>query len=75
MKGRTKEELQQVKKWLTCYDENKLQNIIEEKVTFETFFQEAKLNSNASLITGTICGYLVEEVKDTLHSKSGIWTS
>lgn len=65
-KGRSKEELHQVIEWLTGYDENKLQKLIEEKVTFEQFFREAKLNENAHLITGVICGYRVEEITNPL---------
>ena len=65
-KGRTKEELQQVIEWLTGFDEKKLQELIEEKVTFETFFQKAKLNTNAPLIKGVICGYRVEEITNPL---------
>ena len=56
-KGRTKEELQQVIAWLTGFNNKKLQELIEEKVTFETFFQRASLNPNTHLITGVICGY------------------
>jgi hypothetical protein len=65
-KGRTKEELHQVITWLTGYDNKKLQDLIKEKVSFETFFQQASLNPNASLITGVICGYRVEEIEDKL---------
>ena len=65
-KGRTKEELNQVIKWLTGFDNKKLQELIKEKVTFETFFQNASLNANASLITGVICGYRVEEIENPL---------
>ena len=65
-KGRTKEELHQVIKWLTGFDDNKLQNLIDEKVTFETFFLKAKLNPNANLITGVICGYRIEEIENPL---------
>ncbi|MCA9731099.1 DUF2200 domain-containing protein, partial [candidate division KSB1 bacterium] len=65
-KGRTKEELHQVIEWLTGYDETKLQSLIEEKVTFEQFFQNAALNNNAHLITGAICGYRVEEITNPL---------
>jgi hypothetical protein len=65
-KGRTKEELYQIIEWLTGFDEKKLQELIEEKVTFEIFFQHADLNPNAHLITGVICGYRVEEIKNTL---------
>ena len=65
-KDRTKEELHQVIEWLTGFNEKKLQKLIEEKVTFEVFFQKAKLNSNAHLITGVICGYRVEEIENPL---------
>jgi hypothetical protein len=65
-KGRTKEELHQVIQWLTGYDNQKLQELIKEKATFETFFQHAALNPNAHLITGVICGYRVEEIEDPL---------
>jgi hypothetical protein len=65
-KGRTKDELHQVIEWLTDFDEKKLQQLIADKVTFETFFQRATLNPNAHLITGVICGYRVEEIKDPL---------
>jgi hypothetical protein len=65
-KGRTKEELHEVIKWLTGYDEKKLQKQIKDKATFELFFQHAKLNPNASLITGVICGYRVEEIENPL---------
>lgn len=53
-KGRTKEELHQIIKWLTGFDEKKLQELIDSKVTFKTFFQKAKLNPKAHLITGVI---------------------
>lgn len=65
-KGRTKEELHQVIEWLTGYDEERLQEIIEEKITFEKFFQTATINPNAHLITGVICGYRVEEIANPL---------
>lgn len=65
-KNRTKEELHQVIEWLTGYDEKKLQKLIEEKVTFEKFFQNATLNPNAHLITGVICGYRLEEIENPL---------
>jgi hypothetical protein len=65
-KGRTKDELQQVIEWLTGYDKRKLQKLIREKVTFETFFKNATLNANATLITGVICGYRVEEIREPL---------
>jgi hypothetical protein len=65
-KGRTKEELHQVIRWLTGFDNNKLQELIDKKVTFETFFKTAKLNPNAHLITGLICGYRIEEIENPL---------
>lgn len=65
-KGRTKEELHQVIEWLTGFSDNKLQKLIQENATFETFFQRASLNPNAQLITGVICGYRVEEIESTL---------
>ncbi|MCI0449221.1 MAG: DUF2200 domain-containing protein [Chlorobi bacterium] len=65
-KGRTKEELHQVIEWLTGYDKKKLQKLIEEKATFEKFFQNAAINPNARLITGVICGYRVEEITNPL---------
>ena len=65
-KGRTKDELDQVIEWLTGFDKKKLQELIREKATFEMFFEQATLNPNASLITGLICGYRVEEIKDRL---------
>lgn len=68
-KGRTKEELHQVIAWLTGFDEHALQDLIEKKVTFETFFQTATLNPNAHLITGLICGYRIEEIENPLTQK------
>lgn len=68
-KGRTKEELHQVIEWLTGFDNKKLQQLIKENVTFETFFQNASLNPNAHLITGVICGYRIEEIEDPLTQK------
>jgi hypothetical protein len=65
-KGRTKEELHQVIEWLTGFDEQKTQELIHQKVTFQTFFQKAKLNPNAHLIKGVICGYRIEEIDNTL---------
>ena len=65
-KGRTKDELDQVIQWLTGYTEKKLEKLILKNVTFETFFAGAKLNKNARLITGMICGYRIEEIKNPL---------
>jgi len=69
-KGRTKKELHLVIEWLTGFDNKKLQELIKEKVTFEEFFKRAKLNPNAHLITGTICGYRVEEIDNPLTQKA-----
>ena len=65
-KGRTKKELHQVIEWLTGFDEKKLNELIVEKVSFETFFNRANLNPNAHLITGVICGYRIEEIENVL---------
>jgi hypothetical protein len=65
-KGRSREELHQVIEWLTGYDEPMLQKHIEDKATFEQFFQHAQINPNAHLITGVICGYRVEEIENPL---------
>ena len=69
-KGRTKEELDTIIFWLTGYDAKSLQQIIDNKTDFETFFAEApQLNPNVSKITGVICGYRVEEIEDELMQK------
>ena len=65
-KGRTIEELHQVIEWLTSFDEKRIQELIDEKVTFETFFNKAKVNPNAELIKGVICGYRIEELENPL---------
>jgi hypothetical protein len=65
-KGRTQEELHQVIEWLTGFDTKTLQELIDQKVTFETFFQKATLNPNAHLITGLICGYRIEDIETPL---------
>lgn len=66
-KGRTKEEVDQCILWLTGYDEKGLAAQVEKEVDFATFFAEApRLNPNASLITGVVCGVRVEEVEDPL---------
>lgn len=68
-KGRTKEELQQVIEWLTGLDNEKLQDLIEKKVTFESFFENASIHPHAHQITGVICGYRVEEIENPLTQK------
>lgn len=69
-KGRTKAELHQVIAWLTGFDDARLRDLIERKATFETFFEQASLNPNARLITGTICGYRVEEIANPLTQQA-----
>ncbi|MFC0426631.1 DUF2200 domain-containing protein [Chryseobacterium scophthalmum] len=69
-KGRTVEELHQVIEWLTGFNAKKLQGLVDEKVTFETFFENAKLNPNAHLITGVICGYRIEEIENPLTKQA-----
>ncbi len=66
-KGRTKEEVDTIIYWLTGYDQQALQHQINNKTNFEDFFAQApQMNPNASLITGVICGYRVEEMEDKL---------
>ena len=65
-KGRTKDELHQVITWLTNFGQEKLQELIQENATFETFFQQASLNPHAHLIAGVICGVRVEEIENPL---------
>lgn len=65
-KGRTVEELHEVIQWLTGFDTKKLQELIDENATFETFFKKANINPNATLITGVICGYRIEEIENPL---------
>jgi hypothetical protein len=68
-KGRTRDELHQVIEWLTGFDDRKLQELMEEKATFEAFFANARLNPNARFITGVICGYRVEDIENTLTQR------
>ncbi|MFS4467417.1 DUF2200 domain-containing protein [Maribacter sp. 2210JD10-5] len=68
-KGRTKAELHEVITWLTGFDENRLQELINQKVTFEDFFRHAQINPNAHLIKGVICGYRIEEIDNALTRK------
>jgi hypothetical protein len=66
-KGRTKAEVDAIIRWLTGYDAQTLQQQIDDKVDFETFFARApRINPNVSKITGVICGYRVEEIEDRL---------
>jgi hypothetical protein len=68
-KGRTEAEVQQVVEWLTGFDRQKQLQLINEKVTFETFFERANLHPNAHLITGLICGYRIEALDNPLTQK------
>ncbi len=68
-KGRTKAELLQVIEWMTGFDDKSLQTLLDEKVTFQIFFDRAKLNPNVQLIKGVICGYRVEEIENPLTQK------
>ncbi len=69
-KGRTIEELFQVIEWLTGFDEKKIQELINEEVTFHVFFERASLNPMADKITGLICGYRIEEIENPLTRKT-----
>jgi len=66
-KGRTKEEFHQVIEWFTGFDEDKLQSLIDKKVTFRTFFETAKIHANAGMIKGVVCGYRIEEIEDKFN--------
>lgn len=68
-KGRTKAELLEVIEWLTGFKETELNDFVERKTTFQEFFDLAKINPNAHLITGVICGYRVEEIEYPLVQK------
>ncbi|MDT0557148.1 DUF2200 domain-containing protein [Ichthyenterobacterium sp. W332] len=62
--NRTKEEFHKVIEWFTGFDEDKLQTLIDEKVTFRTFFEKAKIHPNAHMIKGVVCGYRIEDIAD-----------
>ena len=69
-KGRTKDELQEVIRWLTGYTQKGLEKVIEKKTNYRDFIEKApKFNPNAHLIKGVICGYRVEEIEDPLMQK------
>lgn len=69
-KGRTKDEVDEIIFWLTGYNEQTLQQHLDYKTNFETFFAQApQINPNVSKITGVICGYRVEEIEDQLIQK------
>ena len=62
--GRTREEFHQVIEWLTGFDEEKLQGLIDKKVTFKDFFEQAIIHPNAGMIKGVVCGYRIEDIED-----------
>ena len=62
--GRTKEEFHQVLEWFTGFNSDDIQTLIEDKVTFRTFFEKAKIHPNAHLIKGVVCGYRIEDIED-----------
>lgn len=68
-KGKSKAELLQVIQWLTGFDEAKLNELISSRANFEEFFKQASLHPNANLITGTICGYKIQEIENELTRK------
>jgi hypothetical protein len=68
-KGRTKADLDQVIGWLTGFRESELRGHLAAGTTFEEFFAAARLNPNASSITGVVCGVRVEAIEDPLMQK------
>lgn len=69
-KGRTKKELDEVISWLTGFNQKELMELMNAKVSFEEFFRRARLNPRAELITGTICGYRVENISNPITRKT-----
>ncbi|WP_420387079.1 DUF2200 domain-containing protein [Roseivirga sp.] len=65
-KGRSQEELHEVIEWLTGFNDQAIQDLIDKKATFQEFFAEAKLHPNAELITGSICGYKIQDIQTPL---------
>ena len=72
-KGRTIEELNKIIEWLTGFDENQINKMLNEKRTFKEFFEKAVINPKANLITGVICGYTIEEIQDTEECEKEIF--
>jgi len=62
--GRTQDELDQVLRWFTGFDQKTLQGLIDDEVTYRTFFDKAKIHENAHMIKGVVCGYRIEEIED-----------
>ncbi len=69
-KGRNKKELDQVIQWLTGFTNEKLQRLIDDRVTIDSFFKTANVHPNAHLIKGVICGYRVEDIDNPLTQKA-----
>jgi hypothetical protein len=72
-KNRTQDELAEVTRWLTGFTDTQIQTALDENWTFEKFFAEARLNPNAPLITGMICGVRIEEIENPLMQKIRYW--
>lgn len=69
-KGRSKEEVDIIIRWLTSYTQEAIQKHLDQKTNFEDFFDQApQLHPNVSKITGVICGYRIEEIEDPLMKK------
>ena len=68
-KGRTRDEVDQVIRWLTGFDQHTLERHLADNTTFQDLFAQAELNPRASLITGVVCGVRVESVEDPLLQK------
>lgn len=69
-KGQTKAELDEIIFWLTSYNKETFQQLLDDKIDFETFFEKApQLNVNVFKITGVICGYRVEDIENPLMQK------
>lgn len=69
-KGKTVQELHTVIHWLTGFDDDKIQELIDEKATFRSFFEQATMHENVGMIKGLICGYRVEEITNPLTQKT-----
>ena len=65
---RTKEELDEVLRWFTGFDQKTLESLIDEKVSYRTFFKKAKIHKNAHMIKGVVCGYRIEEIEDKFET-------
>ena len=66
-KGRTVKELNKIIEWLTGFNESQLKKMLNKETTFKEFFENAIINPKANLITGVICGYRIEEIKETFQ--------